>query len=131
MSLHHVEEGLEARDIAGVGPVLVELEGEHRLVAHDLLGVAEQERIGPAVEIGEIDGKQIVAVANSLEGRKNPLAIGPKDIVVTRMDVDRLVRDKVDGYHLITHLGDFPWQLQIDAGITHIVRPANDDDARL
>jgi hypothetical protein len=67
--LQGVEEGLAARQHAGVRGVLVDLELQERLATHPLAEERPDERVGPAPEVGDVDGKQPAVLTDDLGGR--------------------------------------------------------------
>ena len=128
----HVEERLDAGHVAGVAAVLVELQGEDRLVAHDLLGVGQQEAVRPAVEVGEVDG--VAGSGRSADLLARPprmlLAVAPVDVAITAGPGGRgRSARKSIGQHGAAPVRDLLRQAEVGADVVGVVGPADQHDA--
>jgi hypothetical protein len=124
----HVEKRLQAGHVARVGTVLVELEHEDRAVAHDFLGVAEQEAVWTAGEVGQVDHVHDVALGRLLQRGQDLLAVAPEGIAVALAQTAQLGPEEVHGQHGAAEIRDLLRQPQVRTGVVHVVGTTDEKD---
>ena len=127
----HVEERLDPRQVAGVAAVLVELQGEERLLAHDFLDEAQEETVRPAGEVREVDPVEVRVVADELGRGEDVLAVGPVHVLEIGVELLHVVREHVHRDDGEAEVGDLLRQREVRARVERAVGAADDDDGGL
>ena len=123
-----VEKGLHPGLDARVGGVAVELQGQGGLAAHDIAEVGDDEGIGPAGEIGDVDPEEL-GVPLDEAGRLQDQGAHPP--VHVPLGLLALHAQKIEGDHGDPPGGKFPGDAQVGLLGKAAVRPRKDDGPNL
>jgi hypothetical protein len=114
--------GFEASHAAGVGAFLVQLQHQQRSLAHDLFGEAEQEVVRTAVEVGEVDDVEQLALGGLFQGGEDLLALAPKGVALADAEAMQLGLHEIHGQSRAAHVGDLLGQARVGAPVVLVAR---------
>ena len=78
---HQVCECLEPGAVAGVSAVFVQFQGERGLAAHDLVHIGEEEGVGAAREIRQIEKEEVLSFSHEPGRGEDALSVVPEHVL--------------------------------------------------